>query len=144
MSASRTSVTVRMEWDMGHRLPNHGGQCRNLHGHRYVADVVFDGPVERGYGLSTEGMVDDFGTLKSLLRSEIDKLDHRLLICDRDPLATELRGMPGVVLVPFIPTAEEIAQALLRALRLSVGAGSRCVVAAVRLWETPTASVEAT
>ena len=37
-------ATRRIEWDMGHRVPEHGGKCRTPHGHRYVAEVTVRGP----------------------------------------------------------------------------------------------------
>ena len=34
------SVTRRLEFDAGHRIPDHRSQCRNLHGHRYVLEIT--------------------------------------------------------------------------------------------------------
>ncbi|MBI4225594.1 6-carboxytetrahydropterin synthase [Candidatus Roizmanbacteria bacterium] len=39
-------ITKIIEFDMGHRIPNHKSQCRNLHGHRYKLEVNLEGDVE--------------------------------------------------------------------------------------------------
>jgi 6-pyruvoyltetrahydropterin/6-carboxytetrahydropterin synthase len=150
-------VTVRVEWDMGHRLPNHDGACRNLHGHRYVADITLRGPVLPSKSGSQEGMVADFGAVKALVRAEVAKLDHRFLVCDRDCYVDVLCQLPGVVLVPYAPTAENVAEALRRDISKSLNAAILARsevhsgplenmlvhVARVRLYETPTAWVDA-
>ncbi|MHB8760606.1 MAG: 6-pyruvoyl trahydropterin synthase family protein, partial [Thiobacillus sp.] len=33
-------ITRRLEFDAGHRIPNHGSQCRHLHGHRYALEIT--------------------------------------------------------------------------------------------------------
>jgi 6-pyruvoyltetrahydropterin/6-carboxytetrahydropterin synthase len=40
-----TEVTKIVEWDMGHRVPNHKSKCRNPHGHRYRLEVTIGGPL---------------------------------------------------------------------------------------------------
>ena len=39
------SITRRLEFDSGHRIPNHDGQCRHLHGHRYAIEVTLTGEI---------------------------------------------------------------------------------------------------
>ena len=38
-------ITRRLEFDAGHRIPNHASQCRHLHGHRYAIEVTLSGEV---------------------------------------------------------------------------------------------------
>ena len=38
-------ITTRMEFDSGHRIPNHKSTCRNLHGHRYALEVTITGNI---------------------------------------------------------------------------------------------------
>ncbi|MDP2056292.1 MAG: 6-carboxytetrahydropterin synthase, partial [Thiobacillus sp.] len=33
-------ITRRLEFDAGHRIPNHASQCRHLHGHRYALEIT--------------------------------------------------------------------------------------------------------
>ena len=136
------TVTYRHEWDMGHRLPQHDGKCRRLHGHRYVAEIDVTGPVIQSG--SATGMVVDFGDLKAAVRQVVDdRWDHRTMLWQGDPLATKDRGSSylfddrdddryGIVRVPFIPTAENIAYALLHEVAHHVNGVTR-----VRVYETP-------
>ena len=39
-------ITTRMEFDSGHRIPNHKSVCKNLHGHRYAIEVTVKGKEE--------------------------------------------------------------------------------------------------
>ncbi len=127
------AVTVRVEWDMGHRLPHHNGACHNLHGHHYIAEVTVEGDITSTPEASNEGMVVDFTDVKTALRAEVARLDHKFLLHEYDPLVRQMRDLPGIALVSFIPTAERIAQALLNALPM---------VSRVKLWETPTSYAE--
>ena len=38
-------ITRRLEFDAGHRIPDHKSQCRHLHGHRYVIEITLSGQV---------------------------------------------------------------------------------------------------
>ncbi len=46
----KTKISRRIEWDMGHRIPDHQSLCKHPHGHRYVAEVTVEGLV-----IETEG-----------------------------------------------------------------------------------------
>ena len=37
------TITKRLEFDAGHRIPQHKSQCRNLHGHRYALEITLEG-----------------------------------------------------------------------------------------------------
>jgi len=127
------SVTVRVEWEMGHRLPNHNGACRNLHGHHYVAEATVSGEINTVPLSSSEGMVVDFTTIKDRLRHEVLKLDHKFLLHRYDMFVGDMSHLAGVVLVDFVPTAENIALALL---------GAIPQIERIKLWETPTSYAE--
>lgn len=75
----RTVVAREFTFDASHQLPNHNGKCRNLHGHTYTVWVAVSGPVHPHDGEPREGMVVDFGDLKQVMKSCIDKLDHHHL-----------------------------------------------------------------
>lgn len=57
-------------------------------------------------------MVIDFGDIKTRLCQWLeDNFDHRFLIWKDDPFALQLKELdPSVVIVPFNPTAENIAE----------------------------------
>lgn len=101
-------ITKIIEWDMGHRIPNHKSKCRHLHGHRYRLEITVTGPIVQEAG-SDQGMVMDFGDIKTIAMETIhDPFDHKCLISDEDPEAVFFRDITGVIFVPFIPTAENL------------------------------------
>jgi hypothetical protein len=40
-------ITRRLEFDAGHRIPDHASQCRHLHGHRYALEITLSGDIIR-------------------------------------------------------------------------------------------------
>ena len=72
--------------DYAHRLKDHPGKCRNLHGHTGVFTITFSGDVKY-----EDGMVVDFGKF-DWLKEIIDRLDHCLIIQITDPLYIHLRN----------------------------------------------------
>ncbi|MGO4327884.1 6-carboxytetrahydropterin synthase QueD [Cupriavidus sp. 2TAF22] len=110
----QVSITRRLEFDSGHRIPNHGGQCRNIHGHRYRLDLTLSGEVLRRAGASDEGMILDFSDIKALANEHlVDKWDHAFLIHRGDTaLLNFLQSMEGhkTVVLDAIPTVENLAQ----------------------------------
>jgi 6-pyruvoyltetrahydropterin/6-carboxytetrahydropterin synthase len=134
------TVTKRYEWDMGHRLPQHEGKCRRLHGHRYVVEVDFTGPVIPA-GRSA-GMVVDFDDVKTLLDTVIGYWDHRTMLQQGDPIvdghSASWHTLYGIFFVPFPPTAENIAREIL----LSLQPGAPAQVTRVRVYETPSGWAE--
>lgn len=134
-------ITKVIEWDMGHRVPNHKSKCRNPHGHRYRLELTVAGPVGATSGDSAEGMVLDFGDVKSLMMSRIhDALDHGFMVHAGDsvlrPLFEDLQRQGfKVIVTPFVPTAENLAAWCYEQLAPCFPAGLR--IAQVRLYETP-------
>lgn len=106
-------TTTIIEWDMGHRIPFHKGKCKNIHGHRYKLEINVEGNLIRKGQHSSESMVIDFGDIKEIARTEVhDVCDHAFMLYYQD---TDLLNFFNshknykYIIVPFIPTAEEIA-----------------------------------
>jgi len=143
-------ITKIIEFDMGHRIPNHKSQCRNLHGHRYKLEVSVTGEISQKKGESDEGMVLDFSDIKHLLKTEIhDVCDHAFMVYEGDSILIDFFHTNAdlkVVIVPFIPTAEHIAQWIFSLLdgRFREKFGTQLQLATVGLWETPTSKAEIT
>lgn len=105
----------------GHRVHGHENKCSGLHGHNYRVHFYAAAPK-----LDSLGRVIDFSVLKSKLCMWLeDNWDHKFLLWNKDPLLDVLRGVPrldgtiseavdAIVAVPFNPTAENIADHLLR------------------------------
>ena len=65
-------VKVAFDFEAAHKLPNHPGKCRVLHGHSYHLVISVDRPVE-----PQSGMAIDFSDLKLVVKREVvDRLDH--------------------------------------------------------------------
>ncbi|KAB2893495.1 MAG: 6-carboxytetrahydropterin synthase [Candidatus Kapabacteria bacterium] len=105
-----TTISKRFRWEMGHRLPDHPGLCRNIHGHSYAMEV-------RLAGIPNEnGMVMDYFDLTELVRPLIEQLDHCFIINAADAellMFLQHHGMKTVV-VDFATTAENLAEYALR------------------------------
>jgi 6-pyruvoyltetrahydropterin/6-carboxytetrahydropterin synthase len=68
-------VARSFTFEAAHRLPDHPGRCRDLHGHGYRVVVVCDAGVDPASGLAI-----DFGDVKKVVRERaIDVLDHSYL-----------------------------------------------------------------
>jgi 6-pyruvoyltetrahydropterin/6-carboxytetrahydropterin synthase len=122
-------VTKRLDFCYGHRLMNHQGVCRHLHGHNAMVEI--DVTAE---SLDARDMVVDFADIKNALKTWIDReLDHKMILRNDDPLIELLRaqGEP-VYTIDANPTAERLARLI-----YETASGLGFNVSAVRLWETP-------
>ena len=108
------TITRKLEFDAGHRIPDHKSQCRNLHGHRYTLEITLIGEVIREEGSSDQGMIMDFSDVKALAKQHlVDVWDHAFLVYARDEKVKEfLQSLPGhkTVVIDSIPTVENLAQ----------------------------------
>jgi 6-pyruvoyltetrahydropterin/6-carboxytetrahydropterin synthase len=142
-------ITRRLEFDAGHRIPNHASKCRHLHGHRYAIEITLSGNVIEAAGRSDEGMVMDFGEVKAIANRElVEKWDHAFLVYRGDEAVLDfLNSLPDhrTVVLDCIPTAENLAREAFRILdvcyRDTYGTGLR--LERVRLYETPNAWADA-
>ena len=136
-------ITRRLEFDAGHRIPDHKSQCRHLHGHRYALEITLSGDVIARPGDPANGMVMDFSEIKSLARQHlVDLWDHSFLVyCGDAPVVEFLKTLPGhkTVVLDCIPTAENLAAKAFACLdavyRDTYGNDLR--LKRVRLYETP-------
>jgi 6-pyruvoyltetrahydropterin/6-carboxytetrahydropterin synthase len=121
-------LTKHIDFCYGHRLLNYAGKCRHLHGHNALAEIVLEGG-----SLDDRGMLVDFSDIKRNLAQWIDEnLDHRMILCRRDPVvaALEQLGEP-MHLIDENPTAENIAKIIFEEARRR-----GMPIAEVSLWET--------
>jgi 6-pyruvoyltetrahydropterin/6-carboxytetrahydropterin synthase len=108
------TITRKLEFDAGHRIPDHKSQCRNLHGHRYTLEITLVGAVIQEEGSSDNGMIMDFSDVKALAKKHlVDVWDHAFLAYEKDTVVREfLDSLPGhkTVVIDRIPTVENLAQ----------------------------------
>jgi 6-pyruvoyltetrahydropterin/6-carboxytetrahydropterin synthase len=140
---SAVLITRRLEFDAGHRIPNHASQCRHLHGHRYAIEITLSGEIIRTEGAAEEGMVMDFSDVKRIANEVlVSEWDHAFLVYrgDRDVVAF-LATLPGhkTVVLPVVPTAENLAAEAFRILDAAYQDtyGNQLRLQRVRLYETP-------
>ncbi len=81
--SSTTKIHKSFEWDMGHRISQHGGKCFSPHGHRYKATVWLEGIP------NDKGMVMDFYQLSQIVDPIVNELDHAFMVYDADHIMIE-------------------------------------------------------
>lgn len=108
------TITRKLEFDAGHRIPDHHSQCRNLHGHRYVLHITLEGDARKKDGDSSNGMILDFSEVKKLAETHlVSHWDHAFLVYENDmPVRQFLDSLPNhkTVVLDRVPTAENLAQ----------------------------------
>jgi 6-pyruvoyltetrahydropterin/6-carboxytetrahydropterin synthase len=153
------TIQKEIEFDAGHRVPNHESKCRNPHGHRYRVVVSLEGQIVTEEGAPDEGMLIDFGNVKNLLVNLIhDPLDHGFIVYEKDhellecfqwyDKATGIKAGPiggapwKIIRFPYVPTAENIAIWCWEQLEPAVTDYWRdnLWLLDVEVWETPTSA----
>lgn len=147
--AMQTVIQREVQFDAGHRVPEHRSKCRHPHGHRYRVVVHVTGRVVAGG--PEDGMVMDFGRIKALLAEHVhDPFDHGFLV-HADDMAMrhalhvgsqyeqEATNLPAwnVIPLPFAPTAENLAAHFFRVLDAPFRT-SGITLLQLDVWETPT------
>ena len=144
------TITRKLEFDAGHRIPDHRSQCRNLHGHRYVLEVTLQGDTVETEGAPDRGMVMDFADVKALANQHlVDLWDHAFLVFAGDTLVRGfLETLPGhkTVVIDRIPTVENLAAIAFDILANVYDAhyGVNLRLHKLRLYETPNCWAEVT
>jgi len=106
-------VAKEFRWEMGHRLPEHFGLCKNIHGHSYKMIVEFEGE------LNEQGMVIDYYDVEKIINPIIEKFDHAFIVSRDDIVVLEFLNKMNSkkVVIDFESTAENICNYLLGEIR---------------------------
>jgi 6-pyruvoyltetrahydropterin/6-carboxytetrahydropterin synthase len=131
MRASR-----KIHFCSGHRVYKHESKCATPHGHNYVLWVYAEAPE-----LDSIGRVIDFSVLKEKVGKWVDEnWDHTFLVYEKD-----LDMLQGLLRAPkkkkpfvcdFNPTAENMAEYILKKVGPSVLHGTGVKLTKVVLYET--------
>lgn len=119
---------------MGHRVVGHESKCRHLHGHNYRIHFVCTAEE-----LDALGRVIDFSEIKERLCLWLEaEWDHKLMLWSEDPLLPELKRLVAddLCVVPFNPTAEQLARHLVEVVGPAQLAGTGITLSACRVEET--------
>jgi 6-pyruvoyltetrahydropterin/6-carboxytetrahydropterin synthase len=97
-------VAKEFKWEMGHRLPEHFGNCKNIHGHSYRMIVEFEGE------LNKDEMIIDFYDIDKIIKPLVERLDHAFMVNknDKDVLAFLDKIKSKKFIVEFNSTVENI------------------------------------
>ena len=144
------TITRKLEFDAGHRIPDHKSKCRNLHGHRYTLLITLTGEVARSEGHSDNGMIMDFSDVKALANLHlVDVWDHAFLVYRNDLVVREfLDSLPEhkTVVLDRVPTVENLAQIAFDILKpvYHDRYGRGLALTGITLYETPNCWAEIT
>jgi len=122
------------EISAGHRVYGHENKCARAHGHGYV--FTFEVEVDE---LDSIGRVLDFSVIKDRLCMFLeDAWDHRFLLWEQDPWVEAFKSLDpeSVVVVPFNPTAENMALFLVNVVGPEKLEGTGCKLVKVTVEET--------
>ena len=128
-------LTTEHSFDSAHFLAGYDGKCGNLHGHRWRGLLTVQSETLRE-DRQQKGMCVDFAELKKDLRTELDALDHVLIIEQGSLRESTMKALQEekfqVVEMPFRPTAENFARYFYELFTLK-----GYPVAKVEVYETP-------
>lgn len=128
-------LTTEHSFDSAHFLAGYDGKCGNLHGHRWRVLLTVQLETLRE-DQQQKGMCVDFAELKKDLRTELDALDHVLIIEQGSLRESTMKALQEekfqVVEMPFRPTAENFARYFYELFTLK-----GYPVAKVEVYETP-------
>ena len=102
-------IAKEFRWEMGHRLPDHFRQCKNIHGHSYKMMVELEGEID------SNGMIIDYYILKEIIKPIVEKLDHSFMVNKNDGVVLEFleKLNSKKVIVDFDSTVENITRYLI-------------------------------
>ncbi len=125
------TITKEVYFCYGHRLMNHPGKCRHIHGHSVKAAITV-----KASRLDDQGMVCDFSDIKLLAQTYIDEhFDHNLLLYKDDPIIPLLQSAGEKYLaLDQHPTAETLSKLLFKHFQTQ-----GFDILKVALWETSSA-----
>lgn len=128
-------LTTEHSFDSAHFLAGYDGKCGNLHGHRWRVLLTVQSETLRE-DRQQKGMCVDFAELKKDLLTELDALDHVLIIEQGSLRESTMKALQEekfqVVEMPFRPTAENFARYFYELFTLK-----GYPVAKVEVYETP-------
>ena len=143
VSQASTTCIRRIEFDAAHRVMEHEGKCKHLHGHRYALEAHF-----AAAALDALGRVVDFGVIRQRLGAWVDaNWDHTTILYNKDKaLGKAISEHTGqaIFYLPANPTAENMAAYLMEHVCPALFADLPVRCTRVVLYETPNCWVETT
>ncbi len=117
-------LTKQVYFDAAHHLPQHSGNCKNVHGHRWKIEATISGFIKFYSPNLSDNMVMDFSDFKeSLEYAVVSQYDHKDLNSRFE-----------------FPTAEAISMKIYSDLKRNLP--EEFTLESVKVWETDTSFVE--
>ena len=142
---NKVRVTKQFKFETGHAIYGYDGLCKNIHGHSFKLDVTIIGQPIADPDHVKNGMVIDFGDLKTIVNKEIvQPFDHAIVLNVKSPHKEiademEIRGHK-VLRVSYQPTCEMMIIDF--ALKLKAKLPNHLKLYSLKLRETETAFAE--
>jgi 6-pyruvoyltetrahydropterin/6-carboxytetrahydropterin synthase len=146
-STTQLSLIRQLKFCAGHRLYQHESKCAFFHGHNYRVDIEVVG---QGGGTEVDavGRVVDFSQIKQRMLGWLDAhWDHAFIVFEQDENALAAVRMvepTKYFVMPWNPTAENMARYLLEVVAPEVLGDLGVVAREVRVWETEESCAVAT
>ena len=142
---NKVRVTKQFKFETGHAIYGYDGLCKNVHGHSFKLDVTIIGQPITDPDHVKNGMVIDFGDLKTIVNQEIvDPFDHATVLNVNSPhkeIADEMESRGHKILrVSYQPTCEMMIIDF--ALKLKAKLPNHLKLYSLKLRETETAFAE--
>jgi 6-pyruvoyltetrahydropterin/6-carboxytetrahydropterin synthase len=93
-------IVYKTEISSAHRILNHKGKCKNLHGHNYFIIVEIESE-----NLDENGFIIDFSEIKKIIK----ELDHKVILQRNDPLIEKLKD-ESLFIMDEPPSCENISK----------------------------------
>ncbi|RNI30343.1 6-carboxytetrahydropterin synthase [Rufibacter immobilis] len=138
---NRIRLTRRFTFEAAHALTHYDGACRHIHGHSYKLEVTIIGTPLNEEQHPKDGMVLDFGDLKTTVNTHVlQPLDHALVLRENSsPALLNVLQEEGhkVLLTAFQPTCENLLLYIKDQLQPHLPAHVQ--LHSLKLWETENA-----
>ena len=144
---TQLSLVRQLKFCAGHRLYRHESKCAFFHGHNYRVDIEVAG-TGGGTEVDSVGRIVDFSLIKKRMLGWLDdNWDHGFLIFEEDANALAAIKMvepTKYFVMPYNPTAENMARYLLEVVAPNVLGDLGIVTRKVVVWETDESCAVAT
>ena len=146
-AVTQLALVRQLKFCAGHRLYGHESKCAFFHGHNYRVDVEV---VAAGGGSEVDsvGRIVDFSLIKRRMLTWLDdNWDHAFLLFEEDAnglAAIKLVHPTKYFVMPWNPTAENMARYLLEVVAPGVLGDLGVVARKVAVWETDESCAVAT
>ena len=124
-------IAKEFYWEMGHRLPDHFGLCKNIHGHSYKMILTVEGQINE------QQMVIDYYDLEKIINPIIQEFDHSFMVNKNDKIVLEFLNQiqSKKVEVDFDATVENICLFVLNKIK-NASLPKNIKAVTVRIYET--------